>query len=715
VHKLVYRRFDWQSIMGRPRLILVLLTIMTLASGCTPSAGHADPTPAAPTLIPTQSQPPIQLYGAGDGTTADPPQVPTSLPLSQRPPPKPCGIGDSLPSATVAAAPTPAAAPDLTRSPRNMKILVISADSKETDFPALTAYLDRLGIPYETLIATQTTLTSSILWDGVSYGCYQGIILTTGNLTHFDDATQAWKSAFSNDEWMALWNYETMFGVRQVTSYTYPGWPDSYGLNYMTYQDTISTTLHANLTPDGQQIFPYLNASNPIAIRNARVYLATVAISETANVTPLLTLDNPNGSPYVIAAIKRYADGRENLAVMAENNPNLVHSLLLSYGIVNWLTKGLFLGERQVAMDIQPDDIFIGNTTWDIGALLDTTGHNYRMTGDDVKALIDWQNSIRSRFPVAADLTLEMPFVGAGASGLYKPDTLTPALLANQASFNWINHTYNHANLDKITAEATTTVLQLNDDFARTSGFSVYTKDAMVQPDISGLDNANFQRAAYAFGIRYLISDTSRPGWNNPSPNTGFYSPHQPGLLIIPRHATALFYNVRTPDEWVSEYNCYYGPQATCANGTRKYWPHNLSYAEILDKESDKWVQHLLKWDIDPLMFHQPNLGTYDGVHSLLGDLVEATLTKYSAMYTLPILNLTQHDIGVRMANRMAYNTAGVTATLYPGEQITLTSGAAAVIPLTGITYGDNSTTYGGQTISYLTMNANQTISMPVR
>jgi hypothetical protein len=94
--------------------------------------------------------------------------------------------------------------------------------------------------------------------------------------------------------------------------------------------------------------------------------------------------------------------------------------------------------------------------------------------------------------------------------------------------------------------------------------------------------------------------------------------------------------------------------------------------------------------------FKQPNLGTYDGVHSLLGDLVEATLTKYSAMYTLPILNLTQHDIGVRMANRMAYNTAGVTATLYLGEQIMLTSGAAAVIPLTGIAYGDNITTYGG-------------------
>src|SRR5206468_10038017 len=116
--------------------------------------------------------------------------------------------------------------------------------------------------------------------------------------------------------------------------------------------------------------------------------------------------------------------------------------------------------------------------------------------------------------------------------------------------------------------------------------------------------------------------DTSRAGWSNPTPNTGFYSAHQPGLLIIPRHATNLFYNVRTPAEWVSEYNCYYGPQGTCANGKRRFWDHNLTYAEILDKESDKWLQYLLKWDIDPIMFHQPNLGAYEGDRSLLGNLI---------------------------------------------------------------------------------------------
>lgn len=659
------------------------------------------------------SQQTIEPYRSGDGTLAEQLQAPSTPPILVHPAAAQCKappwIQPSQRSGPVAAG----AITNHRRDPRALKLLVISADGKETDFPALLSFLNQLGIPYDTLIATEMPLTTNLLWDGGSYGCYHGIMLTTGNLTHFDGAAQDWRSAFSPDNWKVLWEYEAMFGVRQVTSYTYPGWPESYGLTYAGYQDTANNPLQATLTNAGQQLFPYLNASNPITIRNNRTYLATAAISDTANVTPLLTAPNPGGTPYVIALIKRYADGRENLAVMAENNPNLMHSLLLSYGIINWLTGGIFLGERHVTMDIQPDDILIGNTMWDPAALLDTTGRNFRLSADDVQALIAWQNHTRATFPVAATLTLELPFVGGGASGLYKPDSLTPALLANQANFNWISHTYNHSNLDNISAAAATSILQRNDDFARQSNFSAYTKDAMVQPDISGLSNTEFQRAAYEFGIRYLIADTSRSGWNNPSPNAGFYSATQPGLLIIPRHATNLFYNVRTPDEWVSEYNCYYGPQATCDEGKRRYWDHDLTYAEILDKESDKWLQYLLKWDINPMMFHQPNLGTYDGVHSLLGDLVDATLAKYSAVSTLPIQNLTEHEIGVRMANRMAYNDSAAMAVLYPADKIILTTVKPAIIPITGISVGNTHERYGDQPISYITLDANQTISIP--
>ena len=68
------------------------------------------------------------------------------------------------------------------QGPIDLKLLVISADGQETDFAAITTFLNQIGIPYDTLIASQRQLVPSMLWDGVSHGYYQGILLCTGNL-----------------------------------------------------------------------------------------------------------------------------------------------------------------------------------------------------------------------------------------------------------------------------------------------------------------------------------------------------------------------------------------------------------------------------------------------------------------------------------------------------------------------------------------------------
>ena len=109
----------------------------------------------------------------------------------------------------------------------------------------------------------------------------------------------------------------------------------------------------------GEQVFFYLNATTPITIENSYTYLATV-ISPTVT-TPLLV--TPEG--YAIASVTQYPDGRQNLAVTAANNPDLMHSMLLSYGIINWVTNGLFLGERHVNLDAQIDDMLTEDDIWD--------------------------------------------------------------------------------------------------------------------------------------------------------------------------------------------------------------------------------------------------------------------------------------------------------------------------------------------------------------
>ena len=798
-------------------------------------------------------------------------------------------------------------------SPRDLKVLVISADGNETDYPYILATLEQLGLPYDVFVGTQQTLTASMLWDGVGHGYYSAIILLTGSLVYYDPATGAWPSAFDANEWFALWDYEAMFGVRQVTSYTAPfGYPDTYGLNLVTYQDTMVTPLTANLTAAGQQVYSYLKPTTPITFTGAWVYLATVI--SPAQTTALLTTANG----YAIASINQYADGRENLAITAGNNPFLVHSLLLSYGTINWVTKGVFLGERHSYLTAQPDDVLIDSDMWDTNALTDTTGLLFRINATDWTALINWQNRVRGVTPVAttcviirpassdgvdtyinagsassnygnnsalltdsentssgrirsllkfnvsnvpagstivsatlnlnlysntgrqtdmveahritrawtegngiflsgatwnrynglnnwttpggdydaavagsfvasgtgwktmtvtnlvqswvsgtvanngvillsppasgnnqksyrssdygtaslrpyvslcyrppapppvatntAAFMLEMPFNGEGATGIYNPDTLTPAIIANHLPFNWLSHTYTHLNLD-----APATYAQMLQELTTNHAIAVnqlrltnYVTTSMVQPDISGLYNPAFFQAAKAFGIKYIIADTSRIGWNNPSPNAGFYSQYEPSILIIPRRPTNLFYNLSTPAEWVSEYNCFYGPTGACAGGQWRYWDHNLSYAEILDKESDWLLQYLLKWDIDPLMFHQANLRAYDGVRSLLGDLIDAALAKYNRWINLPIRSDPQHVIGARMAARMTYDASGVQAVLTPCTSLRLSVANSANVPVTGVSYGSQTETYGGQAISFVPVTPNASVTIPL-
>ena len=611
-----------------------------------------------------------------------------------------------------------AAAATLASYSIDMKVLLIAADGKETDYPALKAFLNQIGIPYDTLIGTQQQLTWDKLSDGASHGYYQGIVLTTGNLG-YDAGGGNWQSAFDGNEWFALWDYEAKFGVRQMTSYTVPGgWPDTYGLNYVGVQDTTVTPLQTTLTAAGKTMYPYLNTASPITIKNAWVYLGTVI--SPAVTTPLLVTSNGRA----ISSITTYPDGRQNLTVTAANNPYLIHSLLLSYGNINWVTKGAFLGERHVYLNPQNDDILIDDDIWDTKTLTDTTGLTYRMKGTDLTALVTWQNKLKSSPTTPNGIATEWAFVGEGAQpGAYANDTLTPAVIANQAQFRWVNHTYTHLNLDSpVTAAETLAELQLNDAVATNQlHLTNYQKDALINPDISGLNNPAAQQGLAQFGIKYEISDTSQPGWNNPSPNAGIIS--SSGVLIIPRRPTNLFYNLDTSARWVSEYNCYYGPTGTCAGGAFRYWPKNLTYQQILDKESDVMLQYLLKWDIDPLMFHQPNtrnIGTAANPKSLQGDLINATLTKYNKMYNLPILNVSQSEIGRRMADRMAYNSSGVKGTISKSTSgqctMTISSVSQAAIPVTGpvtgVPAGTTTESYGGQTISFVPLSAGQAVPL---
>ena len=126
--------------------------------------------------------------------------------------------------------------------------------------------------------------------------------------------------------------------------------------------------------------------------------------------TPLITTANG----YVIASTNTYPDGRENLAVTVANNPNLVHSQVLSYGLVNWVTRGVFIGERHVNLGVQVDDLFIDSDMWDVDANSDL----HRAALPARRRRRDQHGRVAERDPREAELRSVPPRVRVQRRGL---------------------------------------------------------------------------------------------------------------------------------------------------------------------------------------------------------------------------------------------------------------------------------------------------------
>jgi hypothetical protein len=552
----------------------------------------------------------------------------------------------------------------------DLKVLVLSADGSEVDLPAIEQELNFLGTPYTVYMSTKTPngLTEALLDDGACHAFYNGVILTNGDLAYTNGSQ--WMSGLSQTEWTTLWSFEAKFGIRAVSWYTFPN-ADFGFQNNATAISTDTTPYTGTFTAAGKAIFPYLNTNQAFSIQHAYTYLDAPATD--GSTSPLISDAQGNA----LAAIHTYTDGRQILAMTFDSNQFLTHSIILSYGLVNWVTKGLFIGQEGVYLESQFDDTFIDDNIWSpttaCGTPVDTTPTTYRITGDDLRAVIKWQHDTRSD-PLYRKTKLDLVFNGYGAQpDSYPDDTLTRVATNNQADFIWTNHTFDHANMDNDNASFVTSEIEQNVATAQTLGLTDFTTTAMVTPDISGLRDATFLNAAYATGIRYLVSDSSQPGENNPAPNEGIADWVNPQILLVPRHPTNLFFNVSTPAEWVAEYNCLY----------QSFWGQNLTYQQILDVESQTLLLDMITGNVDPEMYHQPNLRAYDGVHTLYGDLIDETFAKYSAIFNVPVQSLRLDQMGIYMANKTLLRQSGVTASV-TGHTLTMTVSSGATIPVTG-------------------------------
>jgi MYXO-CTERM domain-containing protein len=234
-----------------------------------------------------------------------------------------------------------------------------------------------------------------------------------------------------------------------------------------------------------------------------------------------------------------------------------------------------------------------------------------------------------------------------------------------------------------------------NDQFLRGLGLSPYATINAVTPNVSGLANPDAMRALHDAGIQQVVSDTSYPAENNPSPNAGIWNAVEPSVLEIPRKPSDLYFNVSQPAEWTPEYAALHTIAA-------------IDYPTLTGKISDDLFSYMLNGSNDPWMFHQANLRNYDGAgHSLLSDVLDAAFRKYEAVMTLPIVSPTMDDLATRVKNRMSLDASGVVATI-AGSSLSVTVAHAATVPITGLCVSGGES-YAGQSISYVALADGQT------
>ena len=385
----------------------------------------------------------------------------------------------------------------------DLKLLVVSNGKTEADFGAIKQILDYVGTPYTVLDfkAQSSGITAAMLSDGACHGFYQGVIFANGSYVN------------TLPGMAVLTAYEQKFGVRQVNWFASPA--AAFGLNPANKTIAANTTYTANFAPGASSVFSYVNTATPLTFSNATVYLASPLAGA---VTPLIA-DNAGN---VLSLIYDLGDGRQYLTQTFDSNQYLMHDLVVAYGLLNWVSKGVFLGEYHIYASAQVDDVFIADAEWVAGTKCGTDSDasslpNFRINAADVDALVNWLDSKQSN-PLLSSFILSLAFNGVGTTGdrdytglpSNAVDDLTPELKKYQARFNWISHTWDHPDsLNGMNQSLIDGQLVPNNSEAATLGLTNFNPANLVTPGVTGLNDTkvpgrNGQGRHPLRGDRYL-------------------------------------------------------------------------------------------------------------------------------------------------------------------------------------------------------------------
>lgn len=308
----------------------------------------------------------------------------------------------------------------------DLRVLVVAAGNRSEDvaLELMVRTLDGMGVPFDVLDSRRQSLTTESLYLTPTHGRYNGIILTISDLYQPGGG-----SGFTAEEWQLLHQYERDFGVRESVVSGYPTWDPSLDLDYgMGSVGALPASNGRWVGPSGgTEFFEYVNTANNLAIP-AFVFTGIPRGDSSAPVVTPLLVDDADPTKVLVSRLD-YSDGRQVLLSTIANAWYFVHSYVLAYEFVNFATKGLFIGARNIYLSVHTDDLFIEDEVWDPINNTVSLSNTYRMTADDVAAAVAKQNQFRAEHPLASSFTIQFPFNGAGAgtgTALLPPETYTP-------------------------------------------------------------------------------------------------------------------------------------------------------------------------------------------------------------------------------------------------------------------------------------------------
>jgi hypothetical protein len=214
--------------------------------------------------------------------------------------------------------------------------------------------------------------------------------------------------------------------------------------------------------------------------------------------------------------------------------------------------------------------------------------------------------------------------------------------------------------------------------------------------------NGEFLRAAKDAGVKYLHGNMSFASHQPACFNCAITHPMQPELSIVPDWPTNIAYHVTTAAEETYFYNSFYGP-----NGKFPYWSTNLTYAQLLDYEAGIGLAHVATGSVYSHTLHISNLRNYSSGKTLATDWVNAVMSKYTALYRVPLKTLAWPTLAKYSVDRNTHfaGLAGGARAVYnrTTNTVTVTSPVATTVTVSGANTAGAST-YGAEVSAPVTL-----------